>query len=247
VLGAAWLVLLTGCGIVNNTNVPRPTKAGNSAAAVPVAPDGLRLGFVWNAESQNLYPVLGVSGSAHYGDGALTPDPTVIAGAATSTTSSSWGLVLHNDGKLEQWTFPSRNVTALAQGVAIDSKIVFSPLGNSAALVSASSGTAVVVTGLPAKAQMATLKLPAGFVAGEAAVSDAGSILAGTAHGGTGIQVGVLSDTRGFDPVVTVQSWGGAGFSPGASGDAAVIGDGASGQLLYVSNLTGTSPVIAPL
>lgn len=249
-LRAAWLVLLTGCSIVNNTNVPKPNEPGSSAGAVPVAPDGLRLGFVWNAEKQNLYPVLGVSGAAHYGDGALASDPTVIAAAAASTTSSSWGLVLHNDGKLEQWTFPSSSssrVSALAQGVAIESKIVFSPLGKSAALVSASSGTAVVVTGLPAKAQIATLKLPAGFVAGEAAVSDAGSLLAGTAHAGTGVQIGVLSDTRGFDPVVTVQAWGGAGFSPGSSGDAAVIGDGASGQLLYVSNLTGTSAVIAPL
>lgn len=247
VLRAAWLVLLTGCSIVNNTNSPKPTEPGNSAGAVPVAPDGLRLGYVWNAKSQNLYPVLGVTGAAHYGDGALAPDPTVIAAAATSTTSLSWGLVLHNDGKLEQWTFPSRNVTALAQDVAIDSKFVFSPLGNSAALVSASSGIAVVVTGLPAKAQIATLKLPAGFVAGEAAVSDAGSLLAGTAHGGTSVQIGVLSETHGFDPVVTVQAWGGAGFSPGSSGDAALIGDGASGQLLYVSNLTGTSATIAPL
>lgn len=247
VLRAAWLVLLTGCGIVNNTNVPKPTEPGSSAAAVPVAPNGLRLGLVWNAESQNLYPVLGVSGAAHYGDGALAPDPTVIAAAAASTASSSWGLVLHNDGKLEQWTFPSSSVTALAQGVAIDSKIVFSPLGNSAAVLSASSGTAVVVSGLPTKAQISMLKLPAGFVAGEAAVSDGGTLLAGAAHAGAGVQIGILSETRGFDPIVNVQAWGGAGFSPGPSGDAAVIGDGASGQLMYVSNLTGTSAAIAPL
>lgn len=247
VLRAAFLALLTGCGIVNNTNIPKPTEPGSSAGTVAVAPDGLRLGYVWNAETRNLYPVVGVSGAAHYGGGALASDPTIIAAAGVSATSSAWGVVLHNDGKLEQWTFANSNVTALAQSVAIDSKIVLSPSGNSAALVSASSGTAVVVTGLPAKAQVTLLKLPAGFVDGAVAVSDAGSLLAATAGVGTGVQIGILSDTRAFDPVMTVQAWGGAGFAPGASGNAAVIGDGASGQLMYVSNLNGTVASAVPL
>jgi DNA-binding beta-propeller fold protein YncE len=247
VLRAALLVLLTGCGIETNTNAPKPTDPGGSAGAVSVARGGLQLGYAWNADTRNLYPILGVSGAAHYGSGALAPDPTVIAAAAVTAASSSWGLVLHKDGTLEQWTFPASSVTTLADRVAVDSTIVFSPSGNSAALISASTGTAIVVTGLPAKAQIAALALPAGFVKGEVAASDGGGILAGTAHAGTGVQVGVLSETHGYSPITIIQSWGGAGFLPGASGDAAVIADGTSGRLLYASNLNGTSATVVSL
>ena len=186
-------------------------------------------------------------GPLHYGSPALPSDPTVVAAGAVSS-ASSWGLVLHKNGTLEEWSLPASNDATLAARVASDSAILFSPSGTSAALVSASTSTAVIVTGLPAKTQVGSVALPAGFVPGEFALSDSGTILAGTKlQGSPGVQVGILSETRGYSPVVTIQAWGGAGFVPGPQGDAAIIADGSTGRLSYASNLNGASPAIAQL
>jgi VCBS repeat-containing protein len=247
VLRAALLVLLTGCGIGTNTNAPKPVAPGSTSTGVPVAPDGLQLGYIWHPDSRSLYPILGVSGAAHYGSRTLPADPTVVAAAGVSS-ASSWGLVLHENGTLEEWSLPATNDGTLAGRVATDSSILFSPSGTSAALVSASTSIAVVIGGLPSKPQVATVALPAGFVKGEFAVSDSGNVLAGTKlQGAPGIQVGIVSETRAYSPVVTIQAWGGAGFVPGPQGDAAVIADGATARLTYASNLNGASPAIAQL
>lgn len=248
VLRAAMLVLLTGCGIVTNTNAPKPLGPGTSSNEQTVAPGGLQLGYIWQPDSKNLYPVLGVSGAAHYGEPALATDATVVAAAATTSPSSSWGLVLHKDGTLEEWSSPATNAATLAASVAIDSAIRLSPSGNCAALVSGSTLNAVMITGLPSKPLVASLKLPAGFSLDKFAVSDGGSILAGlTQAGAAGIPYGILSETHSFTPIGTIQAWGGAGFLPGPAGDAAVIADGQNGSLTFASNLTGTSPSLTPL
>ena len=248
VLRAALLGLLTGCGIVTNTNAPKAVSPGASPDGVPVAPSGLQLGYVWHSDSKNLFPILGVSGSAHYGGPVLATDATVVAASATTSMSASWGLVLHKDGTLEQWSSPATSAATLAAGVATDSTIRFSPSGTAASVVSPSSLNAVMVTGLPSKPQVATLKLPAGFSIDKFAISDGGSLLAGvTQAGSAGMVLGVLSETHSFNVIGTVQAWGGAGFVPGAAGDAAVIADAASGALTYATNLNGASPKFAPL
>lgn len=248
VLRAALLGLLTGCGIVTNTNAPKPVSPGASPDGVPVAPSGLQLGYIWHSGSKNLYPILGVSGAAHLGDPALASDSTVVAATATTSLAASWGLVLHQDGTLQQWSSPATSVATLAAGVANDSAIRFSPSGTSAAVVSPSALNAVMVTGLPTKPQVANLKLPAGFSVDKFAISDGGSLLAGVAQTGVaGLALGILSETHSFNVIGTIQAWGGAGFLPGASGDGAVIGDAASGALTYATNLNGTSPAFTPL
>ena len=248
VLRASLLVLLTGCGIVTNTNPPKPVSPGATSNEKTVTPGGLQLGYIWHSDSSNLYPVLGVSGAAHYGSPALASDPTVIAAAATTSPSASWGLVLHKDGTLEQWSLPATSAATLAAGVATDSAIRFSPSGTSAVLVSGSTLNAVVVTGLPSKPLLASLKLPAGFSIDKFAVSDTGSILAGLMQAGAaGIQYGILSETHSFTALGTIQAWGGAAFLPGPAGDAAVVADGESGALTFVSNLSGASPSLAAL
>ena len=248
VLRAAMLVIVTGCGIATNTNSPKPVSTGATSSDKTVAPDGLQLGYIWQADSRNLYPVLGVSGAAHYGGPALGSDATVVAAAATTSPSSSWALVLHQDGTLVQWSFPAANAATLAAGVATDSAIRFSPSGTCAVLVSGSTLNAVVITGLPSKPLLASLKLPAGFSIDKFAVSDGGSILAGlTQAGAAGIQYGVLSEMHSFNVIGTIQAWGGAAFLPGPAGDAAVIADGQSGSLTLASNLTGTSSSLAAL
>ena len=247
VLRATLLVLLTGCGIGASTNPPKPVASGSASTGLQVEPNGLKLGFIWHPDSRNLYPILGVSGAAHFGSPPLPDDPTVVAAAGVSS-ASSWGLVLHKNGTLQEWSLPASNDATLAARVATDSSILFSPSGTSAVVVSVSTSTAVVITGLPSKAQVANVALPAGFVPGEFTVSDSGNVLAGTKlQGVSGIQVGIVSKTNGYSPVVAVQAWGGAGFAPGAQGDAAVIADGATARLIYITNLNGASPSIAQL
>lgn len=247
VIRAALLILLAGCGIVTNTNAPKPVAPGALSTGVPVAPGGLQLGYIWHSDSRTLYPILGVSGATHYGTRTLPADPTVVAAAGVSS-GSSWGLVLHKNGTLQEWSLPASNDGTLAARVPPDSSILFSPSGTSAALISASTSTAVVITGLPSKSQVANVALPAGFVAGEFTVSDSGNVLAATKlQGAQGIQVGIVSETHGYSPVMTIQAWGGAGFVPGPQGDTAIIADGATGRLSYATNLNGASPAIAQL
>jgi hypothetical protein len=248
VLRTVLLGLLTGCSVVTSTNAPKPVSPGAPSDAVPVAPGGLQLGYIWHADSRNLYPILGVSGAAHFGGPAAVSEPTIVAAAAVTSASSSWALLLHKDGTLHEWSVPESSVGTLAAGVATDSTILFSPSGTSAALVSPSTSAAVVITGLPSKPQVANLPLPAGFSPLQIAVGNDGSIFAGLIRPATsGVQVGILSETRGFTPIGTIQVWGGAAFSPGSGSDVAVIADGATGHLTYASNLNSASPVLVSL
>ena len=248
VLRAGLLGLLTGCATVTSTNSPQPVSPGASSNGVSVAPGGLQLGYIWHADRGNLYPILGVSGAAHYGSPAPVSGPPIIAAAAATSASSSWALMLHKDGTLDEWSAPAPGVGTLAAAVAPDSRILFSPSGTCAALVSPSASTAVVMTGLPSKPLVANLSLPAGFAPNQIAVGNDGSILAGvTRPGAGGIQLGILSETHGYTPIGAVQAWGGASFLPSSAGDAAVFADGATARLTYASNLNGASPVLAPL
>jgi hypothetical protein len=207
----------------------------------------LQLGYIWHADSRGLYPILGVSGAAHYGDPALASDSSIVAAAAATSASSSWALMLHKDGTLRLWTPSGPGSGTLAAGVAPDSRILFSPSGTGAALIAPSTSAAVVITGLPSKPQVSNLSLPPGFSPLQIAVGNDGIVLAGVPRGAGGVQLGVLSETRGYTPIGTVQAWGGAGFSSGSGGDAAVIGDGATGRLTYATNLNGASPVLVAL
>ena len=248
VLRASFLGLLTGCGIVTSTNAPKPVNPGASSDGVNVAPGGLQLGYIWHEGSRTLDPILGVSGAAHYGSPAAVSDETIVTAAAATSASSSWALMLHKDGRLDEWSVSASNGGTLAAGVATDSRILLSPSGTSAVLVSPSTSAAVVITGLPSKPQVANLSLPSGFSPLKIAVGDDGGMLAGVMRpGAPGLQVGILSETRAYTPIGTIQAWGGAGFLPGSGSDAAVFADGATGRLTYASNLNGASPALVPL
>ena len=248
VLSGALLVLFTGCGIVTGTKAPQPIGTGPTPGAVPVASTGLQLGLTWLPDRGNLFPILGVSGAAHYGGEVLPTDAQVATAAAASSSSSSWALVLKKDSTLEEWEFPTSATITLASRVALDSNIVFSPSGSCAAVASASTRRLTLISGLPGKPQASSVALPSGFVAGNLAVSDNGTVLVGVKQAGNaGVQAGVLSETHSYAAVGTLGAWGGVGFLPGTAADAAVIADAGSGQVAYVTNLSGTSPVFATL
>lgn len=94
----------------------------------------------------DLYPILGVSGSAHYAGGVPAPDAYVSIAAAIASPSGAWALVLRKDGTLEEWELSSSATTTLSARVALDVKVTLSPSGTSAALASPSTQTAMVVS-----------------------------------------------------------------------------------------------------
>lgn len=249
VLRAALLAPLVGCGIVTSTKAPQPVGSDPTSANVPVAPGGLQLGYVWQKDSQNLYPVLGVAGSAHFGGGLLPADTRIATAGAVASAGSSWAIVLRVDGTLQETQFPAGTTTTLAAHVPVDSTLVFSPSGAAAALSSASAHAVVVVNGLPLKAQVATIGLP-GALTG-VAVSDTGTILAGLKQAGaSGIQVAVASETHSPAVLGSVQGWGGAAFVPssvGSATEAAVFADSTSAGVSLIANVSGTSPSMSAL
>jgi hypothetical protein len=251
-LCAALLTLVAGCGVVTNSNGPQPVASDPSSGSTTPAAQGLQLGYIWQAGTQNLFPVLGVSGAAHYGEGILPGGANVVLAAANGSTSASWALLLNKDGTLQELELPANTTNTLTAGVALDASFVFSPTGASAALASVSTGTVLVVSGLPSKAQVATLHVPAGRSLAGVAVSDAGTVLAGLKQAGAaGVQIAVASGTHGYSAVENVQAWGGAAFLPGSvngsGNEAAVVVDGKSAQVTYIANMSGVSPTISAI
>lgn len=245
VLRAALLLSVTGCGTYS-IKAPQPVASGSSDAALVTT--GLRLGYVWQAASNNLYPILGVTGAAHYGNAVLPGDAKVVQAAAITTASGAWALTLGADGALRQWDLAGQTSMVLSTNLPADSQIWISPSGNSAAVLSPSSATGAVISGLPTKAQVAAVPLPPGVLLPDVAVSDAGALLVGVNNGSAAIiEVGVVSATRGYTPITRLQAWGGAAFVPGQSNDAAVIADGGLAQAVFVSQLTSGAPVLSSI
>jgi len=251
-LCAVLLIFVAGCGVVTSTNGPQPVANDPSSGSTTPAAQGLQLGYMWQAGSQNLFPVLGVSGAAHYGESVLPGGANVVMAAATGSTTASWVLLLDKDGTLQELELPANTTTTLTSRVAMDSSLVFSPSGSAAALASASTGVVVVVSGLPSKPQIATLHVPSGQSLAGAAVSDVGTVLAGLKQSGAaGVRVAVISGSQGNSTIETVQAWGGAAFVPGsasnAGSEAAVVADGKLAQLTYVANIGGVSPTVTSI
>jgi hypothetical protein len=247
VLRPALLVLLTGCGIVTGSKAPQPVSASPSSNAAPVARAGLQLGYIWQVGQQNLYPILGVTGAGHYGDAAFSAGARIVNAAAATSPSSASILALNKDGTLQERELPAGTTSTLAAHVPLDSSLLFSPSGSAAVVVSPSAQIAFVVSGLPSRPQVISTPMPSGFVAGDIAVSDAGGLLVGVAGPGVaGIQLGFFSATQSYNPLGTVQNWGGAAFQPGSAAGA-VVADALSPQLTYISNPDAASPTLTSL
>jgi hypothetical protein len=248
VFRAVLLALLTGCSAVTNTNAPKPVDPGASSRQVQMSPEGLQLGYAWHADSRGLYPLLGVSASAHYGDPVLHSDPTIAVAAAITSAASAWALTLHQDGNLKLWSKSGANAGTIAAAMPTDAAILFSPSGTAAGMLSPSTSAIAVISGLPSKPQLSSLPLPVGSAPVQIAVADDGTILAGVTRPGTpGVQLGIISEMHGYTPLATVQAWGGAAFLPGAGVEAAVFADRATATLTYASGLNSTAPVLVPI
>jgi hypothetical protein len=207
---------------------------------------------VWDAGSKNLYPALGIAGSAHYGAPVLTTSSNYLTAAAAGPASgAAWSLLLDNTGTLSELPLPGTNPSVAATGVPLDATIVFSPSGAYAVVSSSHAHTAVLISGLPNQAQVSDLALPTGTLQG-VAVSDGGTVLAGLAQS-TGVQISLVSGSGNALSLATVSAWGGAGFVPASATSStgtqssAVIADGGTGQLTLYFGLSNANPTATPL
>ncbi len=248
VLRAALLAALTGCGITG-TKAPQPLGSNTASGGTPLSTSGLQLGYVWQGDSRNLYPILGVTGAAHYGSAALSEIPDI--GVAAASPAGASALVLHTDGTLQVFDLATSSAVTLATGIASDSRIQFSPAGAAAVLVSPTTSSMQVVTGLPSKPQIASLSAGSTRQIAGAAVSDTGTVLAAVKQpGSSALQLGIVSATRGYAAISPLGAWGGAAFAASFSGsttESAVVADNASAQLIRVGNISGTSPAVTAI
>jgi len=242
--------LLAGCG-TTSTQTPLSTSAATgSTTPMAVTARGPQLGYLWDAGQKNIYPVLGVAGGAHYAAPLLSAGAAYVSGAVSgsSTGTSVWALLLDGSGTLYALTPGSATPGVIATRVPLDATITFAPGGAYAVVLSRSANSAMLVSGLPAQAQIADLAAPAGISLTGAAVSDRGTVLAGWTAS-SGVQVGTISAT-GAAPVASVSAWGGAGFVPGAPAagqEQAVIADAGTGQLMRLAAIGGSAPTAAAL
>ena len=129
VLPVALLVPMVGCGRVSNTSTLQPVDSSPSTVAA-IAPGGLQLGYVWQKDSQNLYPVVGVTGSARLGDGVLPTNVPVAVAAAVQGPNASWAVALDQDGTLRELNLSTGLTSTLAAHIPLDSALVLSPAGS---------------------------------------------------------------------------------------------------------------------
>lgn len=246
--------LLGGCGTTSMQTPLSTSTATGATKPMAVTARGPQLGYLWDAGQRNIYPVLGVAGGAHYAAPVLGADAAYVSGAVSGSVSASaagnsgWALMLDSSGTLYALTLPSATPSVIATRVPLDATISFAPAGAYAVVLSRSANSAVLVSGLPAQAQIADLAAPSGSALAGVAVSDRGTVLAGWTAS-TGVQVGTISAT-GATPIASVSAWGGAGFVPGAPAagqEQAVIADAGTGQLVRVASIGSSAPTATAL
>jgi len=232
VTGCALAMLccaLAGCGNVVNSVVAGPSSSSSSAsAAVSIGP---QLGYLWDAADNTLRPVLGVPGSAQFGQ-AVTTAGAYVNGAASAR--SSMAVLQSASGAVSVMAVPAGGPQVLSgASVSGTAQIVFSPSGLNAVLYTPGAASLLLVTGLNTTAQAQSLTAPSGFLA--ATVSDSAQVAA--AYGSGPVSVALLTGNHGT--VGSLTGFGGLSFLPGGSD--ILLADSGSGVVTVVRS-AATAP-----
>ena len=201
----AACLIAAGCG----SGVFTPVPGGPTGPVPSAVSNGPQLGYVWDAASQTLRPILGVPGSSQVGQ------PVTVAGAyvfGVASAKSSVALLESADGSLSTMALPAGTATPIAGvKVAAGSVIAFAPSGLNAIAYSTGASSVTLLTGLTSSVQMQTIAAP-GALAG-AAVSDTAQVAAVTGSGPYSLN----ALTGGKGVLTAVASYGGMNFLPGGS------------------------------
>jgi hypothetical protein len=216
--------VVSGCGGgVNPYTLASGTSGGSVVAAVS---NGPQMGYLWNTGDASLRPILGVPGSAQFGQ-AVTPAGQYINGAAS--VQSELALLQGADGSVSVQALPDGTPSAIA-GVSFKgaAQIVFSPSGNNAVLYTPGGSSAILLTSLGAAPQLQTLVPPPNLLA--AAVSDSAQVASVSGPGPLTAQLLTGSRTT----LASLTTLGGVSFLPGGSD--LLLADGSTGVINLVRN-----------
>ena len=232
-VASAGVLCLCGCG----SGVHGAASAGvpTSILTVSAAP---KLGYAWNESDKTLRPILGVPGSALFGE-SVTPAGTYEAGVADPT--GTFALLLGASQSIYRMPLPAGSPVLIGSQATEGSKIRLSPQGLAALvfLPGATSGT--LLTQLTGTVSAKSITYAGAIV--DAAVSDAGSVaVALQGSGGVAVQVSPLTG----QPITmgAMQGFGGMAFIAGT--DDLLMADSGANSLKRIHSAS-TSPSVASL
>jgi DNA-binding beta-propeller fold protein YncE len=198
--------LIAGCGLSRPTSLP--VTSGGSPAQPNAVKSGAQLGLAWAASDGTLRPVVGVPGSAQFGSSVL---PAGSYANAAYSAQSQIALVIDKSGNLYVLPLGSSQPVLLTQGIASNTAIRFSPLGNYAIVYTPSAAN--LISGLPAQPVVSSIQEGSAIQA--AAVSDAGTALLASSAG-SGIAITAVAAGGSKTSVATLSGFGGMSFLPGS-------------------------------
>jgi hypothetical protein len=230
---SAGIIALCGCG--SGVHGAASTGLPSTLLTVAAAP---KLGYAWNESDKTLRPILGVPGSALFGE-SVTPAGTYEAGVADP--SGTFALLLGASGSIYRMPLPTGTPVLLGSQAAEGSKIRLSPQGASALvfLPGATGGTLLTQLAKTASAKPVTYS---GAIV-DAAVSDAGSV-AVALQGSGGVSVQVSPAAGQPTSMGALQSFGGMVFIAGT--DDLLLADSGANSLKRVHSAS-TSPAVSAL
>ncbi len=233
-----WIALAISIGLsgCSHSSITSSTTPSSAVAAQPAA---ALVGYVWDARVPGLRPVSGTLGAAHLESAIAAP----ALQSALACSAHGFALAGDSAGIVYQVALPSGQPTRLAEPVAKDQRLAFSPSCANALVFSPTTGSIALITGLPASPQVQSLALAVPGVS-VAAISDTGTFLIGTlkSDGSTALQI--ASATAAPTTLVSLQRIGGIAFLPGI--DTALVADSAANTVSLARQLT-TSPTLTPL
>lgn len=236
-LAAVVALGMAGCGIRSAPTSPSgvtgsSTSSSNTAGSVS---GGASLGLLWSPIDRTLRPVVGLPGSSWLG-------PSVVPAGAYQTgaysPASGVALLIDSRGNLTALSSPSLQPVVLAQGVATNAEINFSPDGKLAVLVTTGSATAMLLAGLPAQPSLSVVHASSPIAA--MAIADDGTLLIAS-QGSAGVAINQVSPAGTSTIIASLAGFGGMNFLRGS--DDFILADSVSNTLARVHN--GSLQVLA--
>ncbi|MES2390171.1 MAG: hypothetical protein V4555_00920 [Acidobacteriota bacterium] len=221
-------LIAAGCGGGVFNAVTGPTLPAPSAVS-----NGPQLGYVWDAASQTLRPILGLPGSSQGGQPVTTAGAYVFGAASAK---SSIALLEAADGSLSEMALPAGAAAPIAGvKVAAGAVIAFSPSGQNAIVYAKGASSVTLLTGLSSTVQVQPIAAPSALVA--AAVSDTAQVAAVAGSGP--LSLNALTGGKGV--LTSLASYGGMNFLPGGSD--LLAADASSGAVMLIRN-SASSPAL---
>ena len=232
-IASVGLISLCGCG----SGVHGAASAGVPASLLTVSA-GPKLGYAWNETDKTLRPIMGVPGSALFGE-SVTPAGTYELGVADA--GGTFALLLGASQSIYRMPLPSGNPVLIGSQAAEGATIRMSPQG-AAALVFVPGSTAgtllTQLSGTPSGKQVTY-----GAPILDAAVSDGGNV-AVAFKGSAGVSVQVTPLTGQPITMAPIQGFGGMSFIGGT--DDLLLADSGANSLTRIKSAS-TSPSSAAL